>query len=193
MPVLPGLFRRLRLLKVAGDAVALARSVTAVACQEGPACPRQSVLEAEISLRQRKDIPVQTGTVKFYNSQKGFGFIQPDDGSKDVFVHATALERAGLRGLNEGQKVSFDTKEDRGKIAVDKLSRPCKLRRAPPYSAALTLSKSLASWRSGSWLAGSPQARLTMRPRFTAGRLAIWSVQRLTFLYSCTLRNSPAS
>jgi CspA family cold shock protein len=60
------------------------------------------------------------GTVKFYNSQKGFGFIQPDDGGKDVFVHATALERAGLRGLNEGQKVSFDTQEDRktGKLAV---------------------------------------------------------------------------
>jgi CspA family cold shock protein len=60
------------------------------------------------------------GTVKFYNSQKGFGFIQPDDGSKDVFVHASALERAGMRGLNEGQKVSFDTQEDRktGKIAV---------------------------------------------------------------------------
>ena len=49
-----------------------------------------------------------TGTVKFYNDQKGFGFIQPDDGSKDVFVHATALERAGIRGLREGQKVSFD-------------------------------------------------------------------------------------
>jgi len=60
------------------------------------------------------------GTVKFYNSQKGFGFIQPDDGGKDVFVHATALERAGLHGLNEGQKVSFDTQEDRrtGKLAV---------------------------------------------------------------------------
>lgn len=60
------------------------------------------------------------GTVKFYNSQKGFGFIQPDDGSKDVFVHATALERAGLPGLNEGQKVAFDTQQDRrtGKIAV---------------------------------------------------------------------------
>jgi cold shock protein len=60
------------------------------------------------------------GTVKFYNSQKGFGFIQPDDGGKDVFVHASALERAGIRGLNEGQKVSFDTQEDRktGKIAV---------------------------------------------------------------------------
>ena len=61
-----------------------------------------------------------TGTVKFYNGQKGYGFIQPDDGSKDVFVHVTALERAGLRGLNEGQKVSFDTQQDRktGKIAV---------------------------------------------------------------------------
>ena len=63
---------------------------------------------------------MNTGTVKFYNDHKGFGFIQPEDGSKDVFVHATALERAGLRGLFEGQKVSFDTAEDRrsGKIAV---------------------------------------------------------------------------
>jgi cold shock protein len=61
-----------------------------------------------------------TGTVKFYNVQKGYGFIQPDDGSKDVFVHATALERAGMTSLNEGQKVAFDTREDRrtGKIAV---------------------------------------------------------------------------
>jgi cold shock protein len=60
------------------------------------------------------------GTVKFYNGQKGFGFIQPDGGGKDVFVHATALERAGLHGLNEGQRVSFDTQQDRktGKIAV---------------------------------------------------------------------------
>ena len=64
-----------------------------------------------------------TGTVKFYNDQKGFGFIQPDDGGKDVFVHATALERAGMRGLVEGQKVAFDTAEDRssGKIAVNKI------------------------------------------------------------------------
>ena len=64
-----------------------------------------------------------TGTVKFYNDMKGFGFIQPDDGGKDVFVHATALERAGIRGLAEGQKVSFDTAEDRrsGKIAVNNI------------------------------------------------------------------------
>lgn len=61
-----------------------------------------------------------TGTVKFYNTQKGFGFIQPDGGGKDVFVHATALERAGMSGLAEGQKVSFDTQQDprTGKIAV---------------------------------------------------------------------------
>lgn len=63
---------------------------------------------------------MNTGTVKFYNDQKGFGFIQPDDGGKDVFVHVTALERAGMRGLVQGQKVAFDTQEDRrnGKIAV---------------------------------------------------------------------------
>lgn len=64
---------------------------------------------------------MKTGIVKFYNDQKGYGFIQPEDGGKDVFVHATALERAGLRGLREGQKVSFDTAEDRrtGKVAVN--------------------------------------------------------------------------
>ena len=54
-----------------------------------------------------------TGTVKFYNSSKGFGFIQPSDGSKDVFVHATALERAGIRTLNEGDNVSFELDDDR--------------------------------------------------------------------------------
>ncbi len=58
--------------------------------------------------------------MKFYNSQKGFGFIAPDDGGNDVFVHATALERAGMRDLSEGQKVSFDTETDSrsGKLAV---------------------------------------------------------------------------
>lgn len=60
------------------------------------------------------------GTVKFYNEQKGYGFITPDAGGKDVFVHATALERAGMRSLVEGQKVAYDTQEDRrtGKMAV---------------------------------------------------------------------------
>ena len=63
------------------------------------------------------------GTVKFYNAQKGFGFIEPEDGGKDVFVHATALERAGISHLAEGQKVSFDTEQDRrsGKTAVGKI------------------------------------------------------------------------
>ncbi|MCW5724108.1 MAG: cold-shock protein [Maricaulaceae bacterium] len=57
-----------------------------------------------------------TGTVKFFNTTKGFGFITPDDGGKDVFVHATAVEASGLRSLNEGDKVSFDTEPDsRGK------------------------------------------------------------------------------
>ena len=54
-----------------------------------------------------------TGTVKWFNDQKGFGFIQPEDGSKDVFVHISAVERAGMRGLNEGQKISYDVEADR--------------------------------------------------------------------------------
>jgi CspA family cold shock protein len=61
------------------------------------------------------------GTVKFFNSAKGFGFIAPDDGSKDVFVHASALEMAGLQSLNEGDKVSFSLEDDkmgRGKKAA---------------------------------------------------------------------------
>lgn len=62
-----------------------------------------------------------TGKVKWYNSQKGFGFIAPDDGGKDVFVHATALESAGIRGLNDGQQVSFELREDRGKVSAAQL------------------------------------------------------------------------
>ena len=54
-----------------------------------------------------------TGTVKFFNAAKGYGFIQPEDGSKDVFVHATALEQAGIRSLNEGDRVSFVLEDDR--------------------------------------------------------------------------------
>ena len=54
-----------------------------------------------------------TGTVKFFNTTKGFGFIAPEGGSKDVFVHISALERSGMRSLNEGQKVSFDLEKDR--------------------------------------------------------------------------------
>jgi len=65
-----------------------------------------------------------TGTVKWFNGQKGFGFIQPNDGGNDVFVHISAVERAGLSGLAEGQKVSFEIKVDkkRGKASAENLS-----------------------------------------------------------------------
>jgi CspA family cold shock protein len=65
-----------------------------------------------------------TGTVKWFNGQKGFGFIQPTDGSNDVFVHISAVERAGLAGLAEGQKVNFEAKTDkmRGKVSAENLS-----------------------------------------------------------------------
>jgi CspA family cold shock protein len=62
-----------------------------------------------------------TGTVKFFNTQKGYGFIQPSDGGKDVFVHISAVERAGMRTLNEGQKVSFEIVTERGKQAAGNL------------------------------------------------------------------------
>ncbi|HEV2571492.1 cold-shock protein [Methylocella sp. CPCC 101449] len=63
------------------------------------------------------------GTVKWFNDQKGYGFIQPDDGGKDVFVHISAVERAGLRGLNEGQKISYEIVVDKrsGKSSADNL------------------------------------------------------------------------
>ena len=61
------------------------------------------------------------GTVKFFNTQKGFGFIQPDYGSKDVFVHITAVEKAGMRSLAEGQKISFEIVTERGKQAAGNL------------------------------------------------------------------------
>jgi CspA family cold shock protein len=65
---------------------------------------------------------MNTGTVKWFNSQKGFGFIQPDQGSRDVFVHISAVERAGMSTLNEGQKVSFDVVADRtGRSAAENL------------------------------------------------------------------------
>ncbi len=70
-----------------------------------------------------KEIDMATGTVKFFNGTKGFGFIAPDDGGPDVFVHISAVERAGLRTLNDGQKVSFDAVLDqrKGKSAAENL------------------------------------------------------------------------
>lgn len=66
---------------------------------------------------------MNTGTVKWFNATKGFGFIQPDAGGPDVFVHISAVERAGLRGLNEGQKISYEIVADRrsGKSSADNL------------------------------------------------------------------------
>jgi CspA family cold shock protein len=63
-----------------------------------------------------------TGTVKWFNAQKGYGFIQPDDGSKDVFVHVSAVESSGMRGLGEGQKISYDLTTDRGKTSATNLA-----------------------------------------------------------------------
>ena len=59
-----------------------------------------------------------TGTVKWFNSTKGFGFIQPSDGGKDVFVHINAVERSGLNGLNEGQKINYEIATERGRSAA---------------------------------------------------------------------------
>jgi cold shock protein len=70
-------------------------------------------------MRRRR---VAIGTVKWFNAQKGFGFIQPQDGGKDVFVHISAVERAGMGTLNEGQKVKFDIIQDRGKAAAGNLA-----------------------------------------------------------------------
>jgi CspA family cold shock protein len=67
---------------------------------------------------------MSTGTVKWFNAQKGFGFIQPDDGSPDVFVHISAVERAGMNDLREGQKLNFELTADRktGKKSADRLT-----------------------------------------------------------------------
>ncbi len=62
-----------------------------------------------------------TGTVKWFSTDRGYGFIEPSDGSKDVFVHISAVERSGLGSLKEGQKISYDVTNDRGKSSADNL------------------------------------------------------------------------
>ena len=84
--------------------------------------PAWLILWAEY-LNDWKEIVMTVGTVKFFNMTKGYGFIQPDNGGADVFVHISAVQRAGLQSLNEGQKVTFDAvKNDRnGKVAAENL------------------------------------------------------------------------
>lgn len=73
------------------------------------------------AMKREKETEMPVGTVKFFNTQKGFGFIQPEDGSKDVFVHISAVERAGMRSLVEGQKISYEIVTERGKQAAGNL------------------------------------------------------------------------
>ncbi len=72
-------------------------------------------------MRFLKEAKMASGTVKWFNAQKGFGFIQPSDGGKDVFLHISAVERAGLSSVNEGQKVTYDVVSERGKEAAGNL------------------------------------------------------------------------
>jgi CspA family cold shock protein len=81
--------------------------------------PRERLARRNLSLKEAK---MAVGTVKWFNTQKGFGFIQPDDGSKDVFVHISAVESSGMRGLMEGQKVSYELTNERGKTAATRLA-----------------------------------------------------------------------
>jgi CspA family cold shock protein len=74
---------------------------------------KKSITVRAARIAERRSDMMSSGTVKWFNAQKGYGFIQPDDGSKDVFVHISAVEQAGLRGLNEGQKISYDVERDR--------------------------------------------------------------------------------
>jgi cold shock protein len=75
--------------------------------------------DADRRFQRRPDMA--EGTVKFFNSQKGFGFIQPTDGARDVFVHISAVERAGMSDLHEGQKLTYDVVSERGKLAASNL------------------------------------------------------------------------
>jgi CspA family cold shock protein len=99
---------------------ALLKSISKISIQEG---------ETRLAATQRTQLKecskMATGTVKWFNATKGFGFIQPDDGGQDVFVHISAVERAGLSNLVEGQKISFEIERDRrtGKSAAGSLSK----------------------------------------------------------------------
>ena len=82
-------------------------------------CREPAVNALLLAIRQTTEtIEMATGTVKWFNATKGFGFIQPSDGGKDVFVHISAVERSGLNGLNEGQKISYEVATERGRSAA---------------------------------------------------------------------------
>ena len=77
-------------------------------------CPAEPRAMRRAAEQERGVFPMpQTGTVKFFNGERGYGFIKPDDGARDVFVHVTAVEQAGLKTLTEGQRISFDVEPDK--------------------------------------------------------------------------------
>ncbi len=83
---------------------------------------RMQRAEFGVDFEKKEVSPMATGTVKFFDTTRGFGFIQPDEGGKDVFVHATAVEAAGMATLQDGQKVNFAVTTQRGKPAASDLS-----------------------------------------------------------------------
>ena len=76
-------------------------------------CPAEPPCVGPAAEQRGSFAMAQTGVVKFFNGERGYGFIKPDDGGRDVFVHITAVEQAGLKGLNEGQRISFDVEPDK--------------------------------------------------------------------------------
>ena len=106
------------------DFVAAIRAVLANFLQNRFSSPLGRVArDAVFYERFKKDIVMSTGTVKWFNATKGFGFVQPDDGAADVFVHISAVERAGMRDLKDGQKLSYELVRDNksGKMSADRL------------------------------------------------------------------------
>jgi cold shock protein len=91
--------------------------------EDSPKLDRPAPRRRALLLYDLGDTSMATGTVKWFNAQKGYGFIQPDDGDKDVFVHISAVERAGMRDLREGQKLSYEIAQDRrtGKSSADQI------------------------------------------------------------------------
>jgi cold shock protein len=91
-----------------------ARKTPLLPMLSGSECPVVPMRGGRSAKHDGEGFPMaMTGTVKFFNGERGYGFIKPDDGGRDVFVHITAVERAGLKGLNEGQKITFEVEPDK--------------------------------------------------------------------------------